>query len=56
MARLEELEGYSVLVLAIALLAAFMLQLSVPPTQTLRAATAPQISTVLPEVAVTLAR
>ena len=52
MAKLEALEGYGVLVLAVALLAAFTLRMANPPADVLRAATAPRAITVLPEIAI----
>lgn len=52
MAKLLELEGYGVLVLAIALLAAFTLRMANPPADVLRAASAPRAITVLPEIAI----
>lgn len=52
MSKLEALEGYGVMALAIALLAAFTLRMSNPPVDVLRAATAPRAITVLPEIAV----
>jgi hypothetical protein len=52
MEKVEALEGYGVLVLAIALLAAFLLRLAVPPPEVVRAASAPTVSVALPELLV----
>lgn len=50
MAKLEALEGVGVLVLAIAMLAAFTLRMSVPAPEVLRAQTAPRIVMVHPTI------
>ncbi len=52
MLKLVALEGYGVLALAVALLAAFLLRLANPPLDVVRAATAPRAVTVLPEISV----
>jgi hypothetical protein len=52
MAKLEAFEGLGVLILAVAMLAAFTLRMSVPPADVLRAASAPRIVTVHPTVVV----
>ncbi|BDG03750.1 hypothetical protein [Anaeromyxobacter oryzae] len=52
MAKLEALEGVGVFVLAIALLAAFTLRMSVPPADVLRAQTAPRVVTVHPTIVI----
>lgn len=52
MAKLEALEGYGVLLLAVLMLAAFTLRMNNPPPDVVRAATAPRAITVLPEIAV----
>jgi hypothetical protein len=54
MARLEALEGYGVLALAVALMAAFLLRLAVPPPEVLRAAGAPAVAVALPEARISL--
>jgi hypothetical protein len=56
MMRLVALEGYGVLTLAVALLAAFLLRLANPPLDVVRAATAPRAITVLPEISIPSAR
>ncbi len=52
MTRIVELEGYGVVALAVALLAAFLLRLAVPPEDVVRAAGAPQVTVALPELSV----
>jgi hypothetical protein len=52
MVKLEALEGYGVLVLALAMLAAFTLRMANPPLDVVHAASAPRAITVLPEIAV----
>ncbi len=56
MVKLEALEGYGVLVLAVAMLVAFTLRMSNPPADIVHAANAPRAITVLPEIAVPSAR
>ena len=56
MTRLVALEGYGVLMLAVALLAAFFLRLANPPLDIVRAATAPRAITILPEISIPPAR
>ena len=56
MTRLVALEGYGVLTLAVALLAAFVLRLANPPLDVVRAATAPRAITVLPEISIPTVR
>lgn len=55
MTKLEALEGYGVLVMALAMLAAFTLRMANPPLDVVRAASAPRAITVLPEIAVPFA-
>ncbi len=50
MAKLETLEGYGVVMLAVGLMAAFLLRLAVPPPEVLRAASAPTMGVALPEL------
>lgn len=50
MAKLETLGGYGVVVLAVGLMAAFLLRLAVPPAEVLRAASAPTAGVALPEI------
>ena len=52
MVRLEALEGYGVLVMALAMLVAFTLRMANPPLDVVHAASAPRALTVLPEIAV----
>jgi hypothetical protein len=52
MVKLEALEGYGVLVMALAMLAAFTLRMANPPRDVVRAASAPRAIAVLPEIAV----
>ena len=56
MAKLEALEGYGVLVLAVALLATFLLRVAVPPAVVNRAASAPVVRVALPEMQIGIGR
>ncbi len=56
MAKIESLEGVGVFVLAIALLASFTLRMSVPAPEVLRAASAPHVLVMHPEIAVPISR
>jgi hypothetical protein len=55
MAKLEALEGISILALAVAMLAAFTLRMMVPNADILRAATAPALVSVHPGIVVSTA-
>ncbi len=52
MAKIETLGGYGVVVLAVGLMAAFLLRLAVPPPDVVRAASAPTMGVALPELRV----
>lgn len=56
METVEALEGVGVLILAIALLAAFTLRMAVPPPDVLRAASAPQVVMVHPTIVIDTSR
>jgi hypothetical protein len=52
MARVEAVAGYGVLVLAVAMLAAFTMRLAIPPAEIMRAADAPHVMMLHPELTI----